>query len=64
MLRQQCRPTDRVNIVVKGGDSAINVITENAEVEFGIRCKTMKEVGLLRERVEKCMEGIVIGDWM
>lgn len=58
LLRQQCRPTDRINIVLnRDSRTGCGVITDKASLEFGIRCATLKEVERLKERVRNCIAG-------
>ncbi|KAH6892575.1 metal-dependent amidase/aminoacylase/carboxypeptidase [Thelonectria olida] len=57
MLRQQIRPTDRINIIIREGGLSSNIITEKTTVEAGARSATLKEMLSLRDRVKKCLEG-------
>jgi amidohydrolase len=61
LLRQQCRPTDRLNITLKQDEETTsNVISPRSIVDLGIRCKAAVELGILRDRVVKCMEGAAL----
>ncbi|GAB7333649.1 hypothetical protein MBLNU13_g05207t1 [Cladosporium sp. NU13] len=61
LLRQQCRPDERINVVIdRGSQTGCGVITEQASMEFGIRCPTMGAVEALEQRVRKCIEGAAL----
>jgi amidohydrolase len=61
LLRQQCRPTDRVNIIFsRDSKSGCGVITDKTSLEFGIRCAAFKEVEALQQRVKNCIEGAAL----
>lgn len=61
LLRQQCRPTDRLNITFKQDEeTTCNIISPQSIVDLGIRCTSAVELDILRERVVKCMEGAAL----
>ena len=56
LLRQHLRATDRVHgIVTKGGD-AFNIVPQLTTADFGVRAKTLDELGSVYERVRRCFE--------
>lgn len=60
MLRQQLRPTDRVNLVVREGGTQSNIIPATTSMEVGIRTTTLAETMALTARVRKCFEGAAL----
>lgn len=60
MLRQQIRPTDRVNVYIKEGGQATNIITAKSVVEVGVRTLTLGENEVLQGRVRNCFKGAAI----
>jgi amidohydrolase len=61
MLRQQIRPDDRINLIIKAKeDSRVNIIAESSAVDCNIRCPTFAEVRALKERVMRCFSGAAI----
>ena len=58
MLRQQIRPDDRINVVIKANEnSRVNIIVDSSAVECNIRCPTFAEVRGLKDRVMRCFDG-------
>ena len=60
MLRQQIRPTDRINVYIKDGGRMTNIITARSVVEVGVRALTLAENEKLQERVRNCFKGAAI----
>ncbi|KAF4958813.1 hypothetical protein FGADI_2157 [Fusarium gaditjirri] len=60
MLRQQIRPTDRLNIYIKEGGQMTNIITARSVVEVGVRTLTLGENERLQERVRNCFKGAAL----
>ncbi|EEU42366.1 uncharacterized protein NECHADRAFT_79860 [Fusarium vanettenii 77-13-4] len=60
MLRQQIRPTDRINVYIKEGGRMTNIITARSVVEVGVRSLTLAENEKLQERVRNCFKGAAI----
>ncbi|KAF5665615.1 hypothetical protein FCIRC_10483 [Fusarium circinatum] len=60
MLRQQIRPTDRLNIYIKEGGQMTNIITARSVVEVGVRTLTLGENQKLQERVRNCFKGAAL----
>ncbi|KAF5972236.1 hypothetical protein FBULB1_8833 [Fusarium bulbicola] len=60
MLRQQIRPTDRLNLYIKEGGQMTNIITARSVVEVGVRTLTLGENEKLQERVRNCFKGAAL----
>lgn len=61
LLRQQVKPSSRLNVVIKGTEELVSgIIPEKANVLCGVRCESLEEVSALRTRVQKCFEGAAI----
>ncbi|RDW87804.1 hypothetical protein BP5796_03498 [Coleophoma crateriformis] len=61
LLRQQCKPTDRIGIITtKDADTPSNIIADRATVDINVRAATLDEVLVLRRRVENCARGAAI----
>ncbi|KAF5234778.1 hypothetical protein FANTH_11967 [Fusarium anthophilum] len=60
MLRQQIRPTDRLNLFIKEGGQMTNIITARSVVEVGVRTLTLGENQKLQERVRNCFKGAAL----
>lgn len=60
MLRQQIRPTDRLNLFIKEGGQMTNIITARSVVEVGVRTLTLKENDRLQHRVRNCFKGAAL----
>ncbi|OJJ51393.1 hypothetical protein ASPZODRAFT_12220 [Penicilliopsis zonata CBS 506.65] len=60
MLRQQIKPTERINIIVPEGGTAHNVIPEKSRVRVSVRSETAREMNALRTRVENCFNGAAL----
>ncbi|RBQ77687.1 hypothetical protein FVER14953_05680 [Fusarium verticillioides] len=60
MLRQQIRPTDRLNLYIKEGGQMTNIITARSVVEVGVRTLTLRENEKLQERVRNCFKGAAL----
>ncbi|KAJ8106832.1 hypothetical protein OPT61_g9280 [Boeremia exigua] len=61
LLRQQCRPTDRINVVLdRENRTGCGVITDKASLSFGVRCASLNEVRALEKRVKNCVEGAAL----
>lgn len=59
-LRQQIKPSWRMHgIFSKGGDRP-NIIPEVAELEYYVRAPTMKEVDILKSKIEDCFKGAAL----
>jgi len=55
-LRQQLRPHVRVHGIFRGQDWAMNVIPDNAEMNWLVRSPRYSEVQEVAQRVKKCFE--------
>ncbi|KLO94381.1 Uncharacterized protein LW93_11947 [Fusarium fujikuroi] len=61
MLRQQIRPTDRLNLYIKEGGRMTNIITARTVVEeVGVRTLTLRENEKLQHRVRNCFKGAAL----
>ncbi|KAF5614496.1 hypothetical protein F25303_14126 [Fusarium sp. NRRL 25303] len=60
MLRQQIRPTDRLNLYIKEGGRMTNIITARTVVEVGVRTLTLGENEKLQHRVRNCFKGAAL----
>lgn len=60
MLRQQIRPSDRINIAIMEAGKKSNIITDQTVLECGIRCETFEGVRKLRERAYNCFKGAAL----
>ncbi|KAF5565611.1 amidohydrolase [Fusarium phyllophilum] len=60
MMRQQIRPTDRLNLYIKEGGQMTNIITARSVVEVGVRTLTLGENEKLQERVRDCFKGAAL----
>lgn len=57
MLRQQIRPSERIQGIILEGGKVPNVITPRSLLRYNVRSDTLKDAKLLQERVLKCFEG-------
>ncbi|KAI0091480.1 hypothetical protein BDY19DRAFT_930672 [Irpex rosettiformis] len=57
VLRQQIKPTHRVQGVMSGNESETNVIPDYAKMRWAVRAPSWTELEVLRERVIACFEG-------
>ncbi|KAI0701507.1 hypothetical protein BC835DRAFT_1264836 [Cytidiella melzeri] len=60
VLRQQIKPTHRVQGVVAGNDCETNVIPDYAKMRWAVRAPTWAELETLRERVVACFRGAAL----
>lgn len=61
LLRQQCKPTDRIGIIMnRDADTTSNIITDRTTVDINVRAATLAEVNVLRRRAENCVKGAAI----
>ncbi|KAJ5261326.1 hypothetical protein N7478_011921 [Penicillium angulare] len=60
LLRQHIKPTERINIILPEGGTAQNIIPDKARIRFSVRSETLKEMDILRTRVENCMQGAAL----
>ncbi|KAJ5116665.1 amidohydrolase [Penicillium angulare] len=60
LLRQHIKPTERINIILPEGGTAQNIIPDKARIRFSVRSETLKEMEILRTRVENCMKGAAL----
>lgn len=60
MLRQQIKPTDRINIIIEEGGTSSNVIAHRAVVKCGARSATKDDLFDLLRRTRSCFEGAAI----
>ncbi|XP_042901267.1 xaa-Arg dipeptidase isoform X2 [Parasteatoda tepidariorum] len=56
LMRQQIKPTCRINVIITKGGSAANVIPDESSMEFFIRASTMGELKSLVTKVENCIK--------
>ncbi|KAG6336463.1 hypothetical protein ID866_2634 [Astraeus odoratus] len=60
VLRQQIKPDHRVHGMVKGCDSAPNVIPDYVKMRWTVRAPTKGQLMVLLERVKACFEGAAL----
>ncbi|KAL8279430.1 hypothetical protein RQP46_008242 [Phenoliferia psychrophenolica] len=60
LLRQQVHPSHRVHGIIVNKDWVPNVIPGSAKLVFAVRCPTLAEVEVLRNRVLKCFEAAAL----
>ncbi|KAI0092136.1 hypothetical protein BDY19DRAFT_581359 [Irpex rosettiformis] len=60
LLRQQLKPDHRVHGIIKGDNWVVNVIPDNAKMEWLIRAPTAAEVESATERIRNCLEAAAI----
>jgi amidohydrolase len=56
MLRQHIRPDERINVIIKDGGTAVNIIPAKSSMEFGVRAPTWNRAHALVQRVKNCLE--------
>uniref|UniRef100_A0A2L2YFZ9 Peptidase M20 domain-containing protein 2 n=1 Tax=Parasteatoda tepidariorum TaxID=114398 RepID=A0A2L2YFZ9_PARTP len=60
LLRQQMKPTCRLHAIITKGGTAPNIIPAESRVEIYCRAQSIKDLQVLREKVEKCIVGAAI----
>ncbi|KIW05962.1 uncharacterized protein PV09_03147 [Verruconis gallopava] len=60
MLRQQCRPSQRIHGIILEGGEKPNVIPSRSQMEYNVRRDTLKETKELQKRVMQCFEGAAV----